>query len=312
MDRRADTKAPRARLVAAVATIALLVGGCLGPATTPSRGPSPTSSWIPTTTPTTTPTSEPTASPTLQPTASPTLQPTAPPTAQPTLRPTPKPTVRPTPRPTLPPSVIVSHGSRTSGTIALTFDMGGRTAPAVAIMSWLRDHGIKATIFMTGQSLAGTTAARLVAGIINARPDLFDLGNHSDSHPDLRTMTVAQIADELRRAEATIGRYATQSPRPLFRPPYGAWDADVLTAAGSLGYRWTVLWDVDTIDWKPISDGGPTAEAIMAKVLAKAQAGSIVLMHLGGYETLGALPGLVSGLQAKGYRFVTLAALLGG
>jgi peptidoglycan/xylan/chitin deacetylase (PgdA/CDA1 family) len=55
-------------------------------------------------------------------------------------------------------------------------------------------------------------------------------------------------------AEAAIAAYAGQSPRLLFRPPYGAWDADLLIGAGAAGYRWTVLWDVDTIDWKPISE----------------------------------------------------------
>ena len=95
------------------------------------------------------------------------------------------------------------------------------------------------------------------------------------------------------------------------RPPYGAWDAHVLAAAGSAGYTRTILWDIDTIDWKPISDGGPTAAQIVAKVLANAQGGSIVLMHLGGYETLKALPGIVDGLRDRGFQLVTLGEMLG-
>ena len=216
----------------------------------------------------------------------------------------------PTPVPSGP-SVAVSHGGRSSSMVALTFDMGGRTDPAVSIMAWLRDHGIPATIFLTGSSVDNTTAAREVISIINARPDLFDLGNHSYAHPDMTGLSAAQVADDLQSAEAAIDRYADQSPRPLFRPPYGAWDAEVLAGAGSVGYRWTVLWDVDTIDWKPISDGGPTAEQIVAKVLAGAQGGSIVLMHLGGFETLNALPGIVAGLQARGFSLVTLDRLIG-
>ena len=224
----------------------------------------------------------------------------------------------PTPRPPTPtpvpssPSVAVFHGGRSTSMVALTFDMGGRTDPAVSVMTWLRDHGVPATIFITGSSVENTTAALDVISIINARPDLFDLGNHSyGHHPDMTELSAAQVADELWRAEAAIDRYADQSPRPLFRPPYGAWDAEVLAGAGSIGYRWSVLWDVDTIDWKPISDGGPTAEQIVGKVLAGAQGGSIVLMHLGGYETLGALPDIVAGLHARGYSLVTLDRLIG-
>jgi peptidoglycan/xylan/chitin deacetylase (PgdA/CDA1 family) len=44
----------------------------------------------------------------------------------------------------------------------------------------------------------------------------------------------------------------------------------------------------------------------VAKVLANAQGGSIVLMHLGGYETFEALPRIVQGLEAARYALVTL------
>ena len=227
--------------------------------------------------------------------------------------PLPTPTPPSTPPPTAPPaaSTLVSHGSRSSSTVALTFDMGGRTDPSVAIMSWLRDHGVPATIFMTGASVDSTSAGRQVISIVNARPDLFDLGNHSYGHPDMTTLTAGQVADELRRAEAAIAAHADQSPQPLFRPPYGAWDSEVLAGAGAAGYRWTVMWDVDTIDWKPISDGGPTAAQIVEKVVGRVQGGSIVLMHLGGYETLDALPGIVAGLRGRGYALVTLGTLIG-
>jgi peptidoglycan/xylan/chitin deacetylase (PgdA/CDA1 family) len=234
----------------------------------------------------------------------PALPPAPPPTAAP-------PSARPTAAPGGTSSTLVSAGSRTSKMVALTFDMGGRTDPALAIMGWLRDHGVPATIFLTGSSVDSSDAARQLAGMVDARPDLFDLGNHSYSHPDLTTMSPAQVVDELRRAEAAIGAYATTPPRPLFRPPYGAWDADVLAGAGTAGYRWTVMWDVDTIDWKPIADGGPTAAQIVDRVLARAQSGSIVLMHLGGYETLSALPAVVDGLRTRGFTLVTLNSLLG-
>ncbi|HSK93289.1 MAG TPA: polysaccharide deacetylase family protein, partial [Candidatus Angelobacter sp.] len=205
-------------------------------------------------------------------------------------------------------------GSRSSNRVALTLDMGGRVGDALAIMTWLRDHGVPATIFMTGEMAESTAtdAGRQVLARIDARPDLFDLGNHSYSHPHMTTMSAAAMADELRRAEAAIDRYAAATPRPFFRPPFGEWNATLVNAAASVGYRFTVLWDVDTIDWKPISDGGPTAQAIVDKVVARAQGGSIVLMHLGGYETLKALPGIVSGLQSRGLQFVTLGQMLGG
>jgi peptidoglycan/xylan/chitin deacetylase (PgdA/CDA1 family) len=71
------------------------------------------------------------------------------------------------------------------------------------------------------------------------------------------------------------------------------------------------MWDVDTIDWRPTVDGGPTATDIVAKITAKAQGGSIVLMHLGGWHTLEALPAILASLEAKGLRPVTLGEMFG-
>jgi hypothetical protein len=71
------------------------------------------------------------------------------------------------------------------------------------------------------------------------------------------------------------------------------------------------MWDIDTIDWRPEDDGGPTAQAIVDKVVERATGGSIVLMHLGGFNTLQALPGIVAGLRAKGLEPVTLGEMFG-
>ncbi|HET7181247.1 MAG TPA: polysaccharide deacetylase family protein [Candidatus Limnocylindrales bacterium] len=198
--------------------------------------------------------------------------------------------------------------------VALTFDMGGRVGDALSIMQWLVDHHVHASIFMTGAMAdnRNTDAGRKVLGIIDAHPELFTLGNHSYTHTDFRDLTAAQITRELRDTEAAIAPYCSQALPPFFRPPNGGYDADALAAVGAAGYRYTVTWDVDTIDWRPIANDppGPTADQIVTKVLGNAQSGSIVLMHLGGYQTFAALPRIVSGLQANGFDLVTLDELL--
>jgi peptidoglycan/xylan/chitin deacetylase (PgdA/CDA1 family) len=70
------------------------------------------------------------------------------------------------------------------------------------------------------------------------------------------------------------------------------------------------MWDVDTIDWLPVADGGPTANQIVQKVVNNAKGGSIVLMHLGGYNTFQALPAIVAGLQARGLAPATIGQLI--
>jgi peptidoglycan-N-acetylglucosamine deacetylase len=188
--------------------------------------------------------------------------------------------------------------------VALTFDMGGRIGDAIAIMDWLIAHDVRASVFMTGAMAdnKNTDAGRVVLARVEAHPRLFTLGNHSYSHPDFRKLTAAQMRSELERTEVAMLPYCSQNPRPFFRPPYGGWNTDVLAGVGAAGYRYTVMWDVDTIDWRPINNDppGPTADQIVAKVLSNARGGSIVLMHLGGYETFAALPRIVDGLRAAG------------
>lgn len=191
--------------------------------------------------------------------------------------------------------------------------MGGRVGDPVAIVDWLVGHGVHASIFMTGAMAdsRATDAGRRVLAIVDAHPDSLTLGNHSYTHRDFRTLIAAEIRDELDRTEAALARSCHQDPRPFFRPPNGGVDADVLAAVGAAGYARTVTWDVDTIDWRPIANDppGPTADQIVSKVLAHARNGSIVLMHLGGYETFAALPGIVDGLHDRGFDLVTLDEL---
>jgi peptidoglycan/xylan/chitin deacetylase (PgdA/CDA1 family) len=210
------------------------------------------------------------------------------------------------------PATVVSHGPRGTNRVALTFDMGGRLDPAVDIMTWLVENEVRATIFPTGKQGTEQPIGRAALELVRDHPELFVLGNHSWDHPSFPDLTAGEMRDPLARTEAGLLDLVGRTTRPYFRPPFGAWDAAVRDAVGSGGWSSIVMWDVDTIDWRPTSDGGPTAADIRTKVISNAEGGSIVLMHLGGWHTLEALPGLVSGLRERGLEPVTLAELLGG
>lgn len=228
--------------------------------------------------------------------------------------PTPQATLVIPPGPTADPSgaaTVVTSGARGGNAVALTFDLGGRLEPAVAIMEWLLANDVAATIFPTGATLSGTAAGREVARLVAANPGLLTMGNHSWDHPDFTTLTASAMADQLARTDAAVVDATGIRSTPMFRPPYGAHNAAVRAAVGAAGWRYLVMWDIDTIDWRPESEGGPTVDDIRAKVLSRAAGGSIVLMHLGGWNTLEALPGIVSGLRANGLEPVTLHRLLG-
>ena len=119
------------------------------------------------------------------------------------------------------------------------------------------------------------------------------------------------MADQLRRTEDAVAPIVGRTTKPWFRPPFGSWTAAVREGVGQAGWAYTVMWDIDTIDWRPTSDGGPTATDIVARVLSRAEGGSIVLMHLGGWNTLDALPGILAGLRERGLQPVTLSEMFG-
>jgi hypothetical protein len=222
----------------------------------------------------------------------------------------------PTPAPATPPgggpSAIVTHGDRDSTQVALIFTMGGRAETVIPIVEWLRDNRVPATIFVAGSVIDSrwTDVGRRTLEIMEANQHLFGMASHGYNHPDMRTLTEAQIAEEIRAVERTLAARGARDPRPFFQPPSGYQDAQVLRVAGSLGYRYTVLWDIDPLDWKTVEDGGPTADDIVAKVVGRAQGGSIVLLHLSGTQTLAALPRVVTGLRAKGLEPALLRDML--
>ena len=260
---------------------------------------------------------------------------------------TPNPTAQPTPPtspvPSVPPPVAelpCTAGNRAGGGIAtyaripnagnevaLTFDMGGRLDPALDIMAFLVANKVCATIFAAG-AMSSTPLGQQVLAVIRAHPGQFEIANHTMAHCDLvrggggsptaapcqtgGAPTADFIRKQLTDAEAILRAGTGQNPQPYWRPPYGSINAGVIAAAASVGYTKTFLWDIDTIDWKPESDGGPTAQQIAAKVITNAQGGSTVLFHIGGYNTLAAIHSIVPGLRERGMVLTSLSDLLDG
>ena len=226
--------------------------------------------------------------------------------------PTPLPTlvIPPPPTPGIAISLVVSAGPPGGTGVALTFDLGGRTAPNAAVVSWLVEHKVPATIFATGDA-ASTDAGKQALALVAAHPELLSIGNLTMDGRSLPGLPEPTVGDQITRAESVLAGLVGRSPKPLFRPPFGSQDRDVRHAAAGVGYGYTILWDVDALDWKGTATGGPTADDIVSKVLSRVQGGSIVALNTGGEETLQALPAIVAGLSDKGLIPVTLTQLLG-
>jgi len=119
-------------------------------------------------------------------------------------------------------------------------------------------------------------------------------------------LTEAGIKSEIKNCENAIINATNTKPQPFFSPPYGEYNSTVLNVLGSIGYPWTIMWTIDTIDWN-----GTLAATMIQKVINNAQPGAIVLMHVGsGTHTTEALPQIITGLKKLGYTLVTISKIL--
>ncbi|WP_033543335.1 polysaccharide deacetylase family protein [Planococcus sp. CAU13] len=199
-------------------------------------------------------------------------------------------------------SKYVTKGNTTSKVVALTFDDGSDGTNINKILNILSTHKVTATFFLTGSG-----AEKHPQAIKNIAAKGHQLGNHSYSHPDFKTLTAAQMKSQLDRTETIVKNLTGKTTKPIFRAPYGSVNANVLAGIGAAGYGYTIHWNIDTIDWR-----GDSATTITNKVVNNIVPGTIVLMHTGAGAsgTPAALPNIITKLKAKGYTFVTVSQLL--
>lgn len=200
---------------------------------------------------------------------------------------------------------IIWRGQRGNHRVALTFDDGPHPIFTTQILEVLRQHQAPATFFPLGRNVE-----RQPHLIQQMFADGHTIGNHSWRHSRLIFASRTRIRWEIVETSAAIQRITGQPPH-FFRPPRGLTGWRALQLASRLGMR-TVLWTLSTRDWQR-----PQARQIARRVLTKATDGAIILLHDAKYndpeedrsQTVQALPEIIRGLRARGFRLVTLTEL---
>ena len=134
------------------------------------------------------------------------------------------------------------------GTAVLTFDDGLADGLSVAA-PLLRDRGVPATFFVCPgllgaqhELVAGPRGRLLSAEEARELGSLgFDLGAHSMTHPDLRSLDDGALAREARDSRARVEEL-TGRPCRTFAYPYGLFDARVERAVEAAGYEVAFAW----------------------------------------------------------------------
>ncbi len=191
----------------------------------------------------------------------------------------------------------VYHGDSRYKEIALTFNVFWGEEYIPGLLDILKENNVKSTFFM-----GGTWVKRFPDLTKRIHLQGHEIGSHGYSHPHPDSLSKSANIKEIEKAEGLI--YDVTGIKPvLFAPPYGERGPAVLQAAEEAGYT-TILWSVDTIDWQR-----PDPGTIVARVVQKAESGSIVLMHPT-EPTVRALPEMIKSLREKGYSFVTVSGML--
>lgn len=201
------------------------------------------------------------------------------------------------------PSTLILSGNKKYKQISLTYDSGNsdfKENKTLEILNVLKKHNIKATFFLTGIWIENFSelAKRIYL-------EGHEIGNHSYDHPNMVDLSHNEIIKNILKGEETIKKIIGVNPRPLFREPFGAWNKKVFGAVGAAGYKYSIYWSIDTIDWKL-----PPTRVIVNRILREAKNGDIVLMHLIGNNTVEATDITIRNLKAFGFKFVTIGKLL--
>ena len=185
---------------------------------------------------------------------------------------------------------------------SITFDDGPNPVATPLILDTLKADGIHATFFVLGRH-----ADRWPHLVRRMADEGHQIGNHGYYHRKLHRRTPSYVRDDLTRGVDAIQRACGVTPRH-FRAPHGFRNPWVTPIARSLGER-TIGWSLGVWD-----SAKPGSAEIVARTLDGMRAGSILLLHDGdGYDAEGdrtqtaeALPQIIAGLRARGFRFVTL------
>ncbi len=186
--------------------------------------------------------------------------------------------------------------------VALTLDAceaGKVTHLDHGVADWLIANEVPFTVFMGGRFARDNPED---AAKLGALP-FVEIENHSWSHPaDMRKLSTLEVMKQVLFAQLEIGLHTGRATK-YFRFPGGNADARTIAAVEALGYT-IVHWRWPSGD----PDKNISAKRLESYALSATKPGDVLIFHINGngVHTAEALPAIVEGLKAKGYRFVLL------
>ncbi len=215
----------------------------------------------------------------------------------------------------LPTRYVIKRFGQVNKQVLLTFDDGPDAVYTPQILNILKRDSVPAAFFIVG--INAEQNLPLLKRIVN---EGFEIGNHSFTHPNMATVSIARAETEMEATRLLIESETGRSTI-LFRAPYNA-DAEPRkmvevkpVARAKQDSYYTVGESIDPEDWDIAS--GVNADSIYNRVVRQYEANpekGIILLHDAGgdrSQTVKALPRIIHYFKSRNIQFISISQLLG-
>ncbi len=179
--------------------------------------------------------------------------------------------------------------------VALTFDDGPAYARTRELIEELNKRDARVTFFMLGE-----LANKQKELVKFAYDSGHTIGSHSYDHKNLKKIKASLYSYEIDYTNEILKSIIGEEIK-FIRPPYGAYNDDVLNYT-DMSF---ILWSVDTLDWKLRN-----VNKVKKEIIKGASDGQVILLHDLHKESVEAAIKAVDELQKDGYAFVSLEELI--
>jgi len=171
-----------------------------------------------------------------------------------------------------PPGTVVSWVPDTPPLLALTIDDGVSSPVVGGYVALAKATGIRLTFFANGVNHSWAEHQPEMQPLVDSGQ--IQIANHTWDHPDIRTLTDAELVDQLDRNDRYLtGLYGVDT-KPYFRPPYMGHTAATDRVCVDQGYSVITWWNGSLGDASQI-----TADQVRQNATQFLRAGNIVIGH---------------------------------
>jgi|SRR5690625_4334068 len=196
----------------------------------------------------------------------------------------------------LPPSPIF-RGHPEKQMVSLLINVSWGTEYIPQILKTLDNHDVKATFFIEGKWAKENSE---LVKMIDDEGHI--IGNHSYNHPDMATIANSEKQKQIDQTNHILHSITKKQPI-WYAPPSGSYNDEVIRVAHNLSME-TILWTVDTIDWK-----NPSVSVMINRVMTNIHPGATILMHPTKVVSEG-LATMIEEIKDKNYKLGTIEDLL--